>query len=138
MFHVCAARLKRARGQEISIFAHRNEAGVETDDSPVNKIHSERENGPGARWAPCLSRLTLKFKVTFRYGVGAVLPNSTAASVLPLPFSSHSCWCCLPAPPPPLCCHGNTHTEQSGRLTPRARCRGCCSDCRCTSQRPQA
>lgn len=103
----------------------------------------KKKNGQISWACSRLSRLTLKFKkVTLCSSVRAALPDTTAASNT---GSLHTAAAvlllaqlALPAPPPPLCCHGNTHTEQSGRPMPRARYRGCCSDCRCISRHPPA
>lgn len=76
-------------------------------------------------------------RVTLCYSSGAVLLINTAASMVLLLFPSPHAARYRPSPPP-LCCYGNTHTEQSGRPMLRARCRGCCSDCRCISQHPPA
>lgn len=68
-------------GESVSIFVHRNEAGVGTDNNCVIKIHSGYENGQKAPCASSLSRVTLKFKkVTLHYSGRAALPNNTAAS----------------------------------------------------------
>ncbi len=97
--------------EPVSIFVHRNEAGVGGDNNCVIKIHSEYENGQrGSVKTDCaasLSRLTLKFKkVTLHYSGRAALPNNTAASQHKQP---PYCCCCSPhaahctvSPPLPL------------------------------------
>lgn len=131
--------------EPVSIFVQRNEAGVAIDDNSIIKTLWEYENGQRGWVKMTRGESLLRLCNVWPWNSRRLLCITVAEQRCQIIQQPPYCCCCslllaqlTPAPPPPLCCQGNTHTEQSGRPMLRARCRGCCSDCRCISQHPPA